>query len=297
MKSTFIVLLLISSVAVTSAQSPRSWGAYAELVSIDKTARTLTLTAMVEPALSAGLNQFKSGEKVVLIWSIDGSKGGDAQTVVLIQTPAQMKIVEEGYITRAEFVSADAAAKTVTFKAVAPDAVLSTVGGAQPGAWVKFTAPMEQPIGGPTVMAATLTEKPAPKVAKVTPQVAAAAGDGEMARRFTPKAPNIVKANGGVSGRWRFVTDLGGTSVTAVCDLAQDGPKLGGTCTAADQVPAPVTGTADGSHIRFTFPSALAATNADIPYDGNVDAESAKITGTTFQSGRSAPFIATRNAK
>lgn len=293
-RTTLLAASMLAGAAAVNAQGARLWNAYAELVSIDASSKVLTLKAMVEPPSSTGLNQFKPGEKVVLIWGVDGAKGGDAQTVVLIQTPEQMAIVEDGYITRAEFVSGDATAKTVTFKSLVPDGVLRSVSGAQPGQWVKFTAPMEQSGAVAPLMAAMITDKPAPKAPKPKPQAVVAAADDSAMRRFTPKTATAVKANGGISGSWRFVVDLGGTSLTTECELAQDGPKIGGTCTLLDQPPSGVTGAVDGSHVRFTFPSALAATNADIPYDGDVDADGGRITGKTFQSGRSSPFTATR---
>lgn len=297
MKRLLLTVVLLASISAGgSAQGTRAWSSYSELVSIDEAAKAITLKAMVEPSFGGYLDQFEAGDDVVLIWSIDGAKGGDGQTVVLIATPEQMKIVDAGYITRAEFVLADAATKTVTFKVPVPDVVLLAAAAAQPGKWLKITAPMEQPGPGVTLTAANVTDKPAPKPPKPEPPPAAAA-DAGMRRdgRGQPAAgASTVKANGGISGPWRLVMDIGSNTLEGACDLAQDGTRLGGTCSLLDNNRTAVDGAVDGSRVTFSFMSRLAANNINLHYDGTLEEDGSKITGTTTVDGRDATFAAIR---
>ena len=170
-----IVVVLCASLAAPASAQTRSWAWYGELVSVDQGAKAVTVKAQTEPQVGNYLKDYKTGDKVVLIWGIDGAKGGEADTVIAIATPDEMKMVDVGYITRVDFVSGDAAPKTLTFKAVVPDAVLTSVAPAQPGRWIKVTAPMEQPGTGLTLTAAMPTEKPAPKPPKPKPEPPAGA--------------------------------------------------------------------------------------------------------------------------
>lgn len=164
--------------ATASAQTARMWNWYAEIVSIDQARKEITVKAQMTPAVATYLNKFKAGDRVVLVWRIDGAKGGETDTVLLVATPDEMSIVDVGYITRVDFVAGDAAAKTLTFKTVVPDNVLAPIAAAQPGSWIKVTAPMEQPGTGVVLTAAAPSTKPnlpAPAAAAAPPAAAAPA--------------------------------------------------------------------------------------------------------------------------
>jgi hypothetical protein len=109
-------------------------------------------------------------------------------------------------------------------------------------------------------------------------------------------AASAVKANGGISGPWRLVINVGGNTLTGDCDLAQDGPKLGGTCSVSSEDRAPVTGSVEGAKVAFAFPSILAANNVNLRYEGTLDADGAKIVGTSslLFGGQPTEFTLTR---
>ena len=53
--------------------------------------------------------------------------------------------VDQGYMLPAEFVTADAAARTITFKATVPEAAIQTLAAIQLGRSIAVTTPMRQP--------------------------------------------------------------------------------------------------------------------------------------------------------
>src|SRR5262249_53630352 len=194
----------------------------------------------------------------VLVWgSCERAKGGDGDGVMAIAPLEEMKMIDVGYIPRVEFVSADPAAKTMTFKIAVPDAVLKSAASVQPGRWIKVTAPMEQPGTGTTLASAMATEKPAPRPPKPQPAVAAAGAGGGGRGGRGGAAAAAVKANGGISGAWTFAVSLGGNTIEAPCDVAQDGPKLGGTCKPMGGDPVELTGTVMDKKVNFSYTASL----------------------------------------
>src|SRR5216684_1624195 len=103
-----LCLLIPAGVPPAAAQAPaRSYSWYAELVSIDRAAGAVTVKADAVPAIARYVNEFKTGQRVVLTWT---AEEGEAIRIINIATPEAMKVVDVGYILPVEFVSANTAA-------------------------------------------------------------------------------------------------------------------------------------------------------------------------------------------
>ena len=143
----------------------------------------------------------------------------------------------------------------------APEAVLQVAASTPPGRWLKVTAPMDQSGPNAVLSAATPTEKPAPKP-RTSPRAAAT-----VPARASASIPPTVKANGGISGSWelRYKDQLRSTHYMA-CELAQDGPLVGGSCDTPGRGTSLVRGDANGSDFTLQIPP------GGLVYAGTVDA-------------------------
>jgi hypothetical protein len=268
---------LLSSDA--SAQRPaRSYSWYAELASVDRAAKTATLRVQVLPSVVKSASRFAPGDRVVLTWA--GGQG-EADSVIYIATPEVMKTITVGYLLPAEVVTLDAATSTITVKTSVPDSVLQTLASIQPGTWIKAAAPMNQPGPAATISSVVASAKPLPKPKPV-----------EQAAEKKPAVP-VVVANGGISGPWTVTASLGGFEIGNDCKLAQDGPRLGGTCTNM-LGSAEVSGTVDGTSIKFSMALDVMGMDITLDYAGTIDAGGTSITGKLSAAGMESPFTATK---
>jgi hypothetical protein len=169
-------LLLVpsfTSLTSVSAQTPapadkRTYNWYGEMVSFD--GKMATTRVPVEAPVATYFDRFKPGEKVVLVFTANPGKP-DVGPVLYMATLDVMKAskVDVGYIIPAEFVSGDAAGKTVTVKVAMPDSAAAAVKAVAPGGWVKVTAPMSQPGDTAAVSMVAASAKPAPFVRDAPP--------------------------------------------------------------------------------------------------------------------------------
>ena len=156
-----------------SAQTPatREKGTYVwfgELISLDAASKTVTVRASTRDAVAGYVDRFKPGDKIMMVWDVVSTL--DADTLIYLVSYETMKNskLDDGYILPAEFVSADKAAKTVTFKAAVPDNVVQALTSVPPGRWLKVTAPMSQPnerasVGAVEVSASRPSPTPRPR--------------------------------------------------------------------------------------------------------------------------------------
>jgi hypothetical protein len=293
-----VVLLaagLCAAMAATTFAQERSFAWYGELVSTNPAAKAITVKAQIAQAAAKYAAEHKGGDHIVLIWDINGAKGGEADTILAVATPEDMKMVDVGYVARVDFVSADAAAKTLTFTATVPDAVLKSLSAAQPGKWIKVTSPMAQPGPGTAMTAAmALAEKPAPLPPRPKPPEPPAGGSPSGRGGRGAAAAAAVKANGGISGGWTLSLSIGGNDLKSDCELAQDGPKLGGTCkTPAGD--AAVTGGVTGPKVTLQYTANLAGMDIEFVYNGTLDEAGKKMTGSVSIFGMDAEFTGTKH--
>ena len=285
LKSIAVAAPLLCLASVAFAQG-RSFSWYGEVVAIDQAAKAVTVKARIQPAAAAYLKTYKPGDKLVLTWDIHGAKGGEADTVLAVATPEEMKAIDVGYITRVELVSADAAAKTITFKTSVPNALIASVAAAQPGKWIKVTAPMAQPGPENTLASAALADAAPTIPPRPKPESAGAGGRSAGAA--------AVQAKGGISGKWVIAMSLAGNDLKNQCDLAQDGQKLGGICK-GPAGESPVTGVVNGPKVNMSFAVNFGGMELDFTFAGTLDAAGSKIAGTVTVFGMESEFSATKN--
>jgi len=111
----------------------------AELVSVDPTARTMTVKARVayQEALSE-VKQFKAGDAVWVVWS-GVSDSSDA--VREFQRVKADREISDKRAMRAELVSPEPTNQSVTLRVTVPDAVMPAIKSLKPGEWVRATSP------------------------------------------------------------------------------------------------------------------------------------------------------------
>jgi hypothetical protein len=277
------LVVAVLGLSVTAGAEPRtrSFAWYGELVAIDSATNKVTLRAQVRDNVAGDLQRFKPGDRLLLIWEVNVKEnaGGDSPVVLAVASPDEVRFLDDGYVTPAEFVAADRAGKTVTFKVKTTDSLTRASASLTTGQWIKVTAPMSQP--GPDAMLAAISpsDKPALK-----PR-------GRPALAEAPRAPAAppprVKANGGISGSWeiRYKTQLA-TSTYLACELAQDGPAIGGMCKSPGMADTPVAGRANGQDIELQ--------TGGLTYRGTLDAGGKRIDGTVEYQRIDLRFDATK---
>ena len=179
----FVSILLVATAAhvalAQGAQSgaKRTYVWFAELVSFDTSAKTMTVKGAVNEAVAKYIDRFKPGQHIVLVWTADNAKP-ESGPVRYIESYEAMKgsNVDQGYILPAEFVSADAAARTITFRATVPAAAVQTLTAIQPGRSIASTTPMSQPSETAVIASIEISDRsqPAPSKSSETDQESSA---------------------------------------------------------------------------------------------------------------------------
>jgi len=146
MRSQFGYLALVTMLTLgspaTGAESAQSAGDtftwLGELVSVDTTARTMTVKARVayQEAL-AELNQFKAGQPVWVVWS-GVSDYSDA--VRQFRRPEANQKITDRLVMQAVLVSPHATNQYVTLRVKVPEASLAAIKSVKPGEWVSVTS-------------------------------------------------------------------------------------------------------------------------------------------------------------
>src|SRR5690349_511115 len=136
-----IALMILAGPAAGTPDAQPSGDTFtwpAELVSVDTTARTMTVKARVayQEALSE-LNQFKAGEPVWVIWS-GVSDYSDA--VREFRRPEANQKIADRLVMQAELVSPHATNQNVTLRVKVPQASLASIKSVKPGEWVTVTS-------------------------------------------------------------------------------------------------------------------------------------------------------------
>ena len=137
-----VTILVLGTTTVRGTQSAQSasdtftW--LGELVSVDTTARTMTVKARVayQEALSE-LNQFKAGQPVWVVWS-GVSDYSDA--VRQFRRPEANQKITDRLVMQAELVSPQATNQYVTLRVKVPEASLAAIKSVKPGEWVTVTS-------------------------------------------------------------------------------------------------------------------------------------------------------------
>lgn len=164
-----IMFFLLSHAAITSAApvEPRSYVFFSEVAAVDQAGKTLTLKARIPDYVAKYVDRFKPDEKLVIVWNMIGKTQAD-QVLALwkYDDVKDAKGGNTGFVLPVEFVSASVQEKMVTFTTQVVDA--GVLKSAQPGGWVKVTAPTDQPSQEAVIASIEPSDPPAPTPASST---------------------------------------------------------------------------------------------------------------------------------
>ena len=118
------------------------------------------MTAPIQDAVGRYIDRFEPDDRIVVTWT---QFEGEGDAVMCVSSPEEMASVSSGYIVPAEFVSVNTAAGTLTFSTQVPDGMVRTLSSAEPGTWIKVSAPMGQPWPAATITSVALNETPKPR--------------------------------------------------------------------------------------------------------------------------------------
>lgn len=270
--------------AFLGAQTSRSYTWYAELVSVDRSAKTLTAKALVRDAVNSYVADYKPGDKLMLTWV---PVKGEADTVIYAPRYEVMKGIDEGYILPVGFVSADRESRTITFRSPIPDVLLESLASLQPGSWIKVTSPLQQPKESATLVAAAPAERPSleppPPPPLPAPEPARGRGRGQNAAAGTVP----------LAGTWTISATLDGSPATTDCTFVQEGGKLTGTCTSR-LGQSSLAGEISGGQVTFQYRVNVNGADLEFSYAGTLEPNGSAIKGTVTAFGATSDFSAVR---
>lgn len=257
-----------------SAQIARSYTWYGELASVDQAARAITVKAQVSKAVSTTASGYKPGDKLMLVWM---PVKGESDTVIYAPKFDVMKFVDDGYILPVEFVSADAAGVTMTFKTTVPDNVLQGLRSVTPGNWIKVTTPMHQGKDVAMLTAGVASARPDIKPPPPEPPSPVTDAPGRGRGRGRPPAPPVAAAPAGpgVPGSWNLNLTLRGNASGAECTFQVEQTTLTGTCGGNN-----VTGEVAGKQVKFKYSMSLGGPNFEVAFEATVDEAGTGMRGT-----------------
>ncbi len=261
---------LVYTATTALAQAPGAFAWYGQVVAVDAAARTLTLKVDLEPPVARYAEAYKPGDPVVLTWTV---ARGDAITVRYLPRLSEMEMIRYGFTLPATFESLDAAARTAVVRVTVPQGV-DGLGTLVPGRWVKAMSSPNHAADVVAIASLAATDKPAPKPPPVVE---------------TPKST----AKPGLPGTWAVDASLAGNSITTTCTIEVDGEALAGTCKSPIGE-APLTGTAKGKNVNFTFKMKAGGNDLEFEHTGELDAAGTGISGLVKVMGMSAGFSATK---
>jgi hypothetical protein len=155
-------LALAPGAALAAPAADRSYVCFVQLAAVDESAHTATLKAQIADHVGRYVKQFKSGDRLVLVWDMIRKTQADTALALWAVEDVKNSALRSGYILPIQFGSVDVEGKTVTFTARVPDKGLATMKSQRPGQWLKLTVPMEQPDDQATITAIEASEKPRP---------------------------------------------------------------------------------------------------------------------------------------
>ena len=159
--------LLVFSGGLASYASPqaavplkqRSYVWYGQLMALDETTRTATVKAYIPAHVEKYVDQFKAGDRLVLVWDMVGKT--EAQRALALWKQQDEKTSgNTGYVLPIEFVSADVPAHTVTFHLRVPATAMQPLRSVKAGNWIKVTTPMVQPSPDATIKSIEQASQP-----------------------------------------------------------------------------------------------------------------------------------------
>jgi len=266
----------VFATSLLGAQATRSYTWYAELVSVDRSAKTLTAKALVRDAVNSYVSGYKPGDKLMLTWV---PVKGEADTVIYAPRYEVMKGIDEGYILPVEFVSADRENRTLTFRSPIPDLLIESLASLQPGRWIKVTSPLQQPRETATLVSAAAAERPDLKP--------------PPPRSGRARGQNAAAGTAGLAGTWTITATLDGNPATTDCTVVQEGSTLTGTCTSRLGQSSLAGAAADGQ-VTFQYRVNVNGADLEFSYAGTIEPNGRAMKGTVTAFGSTSDFSAVR---
>jgi hypothetical protein len=258
-----LLILSIATVPSTGQSTQHGFAWFGELVSVDRSAGTITIRAPFLPQVARYIDSFEPGAPIVAVWT---QLDGEADAVLYVERREIMPTTG-GYVV----------AGTITFTVPVGTTVITALVSAVPGTPIKLESPMRQLEAITEVASVTLDARPTPRP---TPDIVAQ----------IPADPNGPLAS--LAGSWSFESDLNGSMITMRCTLTQNQEELSGTCD-GEMGQATMTGAVAGNTVRFTITVSV-GDNTSLGYSGAVDATGARMEGDVSVMGRGAVFKGSR---
>jgi hypothetical protein len=280
-----LALLFQPAGAVFGQTADRSFGWFAEVVSVDPASSSVTVRAPFLDHVGNYVDSFSAGDEVVLVWT---QLDGEADAVLYIESRDAVEI-PSGFIVYADFVSADLDGHTVTFTVPQTDSAVSSLVSAQPGTPIRLESPIKQPGAMTRISSVTLNARPAPRP---EPEV-------EEAIVANPDAPLVQ-----IAGDWQIVADVFGSTMELGCAFLQSDTDLSGTCQGPpEQIaagvdglsePIPVTGNVEGNTVTFLITSTIGGTDLELTYTAAVAESGTRMEGSIDFQGMAAAFTGSK---
>lgn len=107
-------------------------------------------------------------------------------------------------------------------------------------------------------------------------------------------APTIASA-ADISGAWKLDVSVNDQKIPVGCNLTQSGSTVGGSCNRTDQAepPAAVTGSVDGSTVKFGYDIKFQDQALHVAYTGALSSDTA-MSGTLEVAGGAGTFTGTK---
>ena len=127
--------------AFDTTRQARRYAWQGDLLSFDKTAAAVEVSARVEDHVVRYVDRFNKGDEVVLIWA---PSSDEDVAVIRYLEPREGSILDHGYVLPVEFAGADTAQGRITFSVRVPPSTLTSWAALQPGTPVRVTSLFEQ---------------------------------------------------------------------------------------------------------------------------------------------------------
>ena len=263
----------------------RSFGWFADLVSVDQASGSVTVRAPFLEHVANYIDNFSAGDEVVVVWT---QLDGEADAVLYVESPDVMQ-VPGGYIVHANFVEADLTGHTMTFTVPQATTAVASLASAEPGTPIRFESPITQPEQVTPIASVALNERPSPRPELEVEAEIVANPDGPLSQ---------------IAGNWKIEADVFGSSLEFDCALLQSEQELSGTCQGPpEQIavgvdglpePIPVTGGVAGNSVEFMLTATFAGNSLELTFTGAVDEEATRMEGSIDFSGMAAAFTGSK---
>ncbi len=264
----------------------RSFGWFADLVSVDQASGSVTVRAPFLEHVANYIDNFSAGDEVVIVWT---QLDGEADAVLYVESPDVMQI-PGGYIVYADFVDADLTGHTLTFTVPQATTAVPSLASAEPGTPIRIESPIKQPEQVTTIASVALDERPPPRPEPEVEEEIVANPDGPLSQ---------------IAGDWKIEADIMGNTMAMDCTLMQSETELSGTCDGPpEQIaagvdglpePLPITGgTVMGNTVKFTIAASFAGNDVQLGYSGTVAESGILMEGSVDLMGMAASFIGSK---